>query len=111
MVLRIIPLLIASLLLAAHFLRHGDIGFMAVCLLVPLILLIKKRWSLILVQLSAYAGAAVWVYTALQIIRERMMFGRPWGVAVVILGAVALFTIFAGLLLNSRNMKDRYPSR
>jgi hypothetical protein len=63
------------------------------------------------VQFSAYAGAAVWVYTALQIVRERMMFGRPWGLAVIILGTVALFTIFAGLLLNSRTIKVRYPSR
>ncbi|MEW6112179.1 MAG: hypothetical protein AB1664_08625 [Thermodesulfobacteriota bacterium] len=110
MVLRIIPLLIASLLLAAHFLRHGDIGFVVLCVLVPLLLLIKNRRSLIFVQFSAYAGAAVWVYTALQIVRERMMFGRPWGVAVIILGTVALFTIFAGLLLNSRAIKNKYPS-
>ena len=76
MVLRIIPLVIASLLLAAHFLRHGEIGFVVLCVLVPLLLLIKNRRSLILVQFSAYAGAAVWVYTSLQIVRERMMFGR-----------------------------------
>jgi hypothetical protein len=63
------------------------------------------------VQSSAYAGAAVWLYTALQIVRERMMFGRPWGLAVIILGAVTLFTIFAGLVLNSRTMKDKYPSQ
>lgn len=110
MIIRIIPLVIASLLLAAHFLRHGDIGFVVMCLVVPLLLLIKNRRSLIFVQFSAYAGAAVWVYTALQIVRERMMFGRPWGLAVIILGTVALFTVIAGLLLNSRAIKDKYPS-
>jgi hypothetical protein len=110
MILRIVPLLIASLLLSAHFLRGGSIGLVVVTLLVPLLLLIRKRWSLVVVQLSAYAAAAVWLYTTIDLVQERMMFARPWSVAVIILGSVTLFTIFAGLLLNSRLMKNKYPS-
>jgi len=110
MVLRIVPLLIASFLLSAHFLRGGSIGLVVVTLLVPLLLLIKKRWSLLVVQLSAYAAAAVWLYTTLVLVQERMMFARSWSIAVIILGSVTLFTIFAGLLLNSRVMKNKYPS-
>jgi len=65
MILRIVPLVIASLLLAAHFLRGGSLGLMVVTVLAPLLLLIRKRWSLIVVQLSAYAAAAVWLYTTI----------------------------------------------
>jgi len=110
MILRLIPLLIASLLLAAHFLRGGGFGLMLVSVLAPLLLLIRKRWSLILVQFSAYGAALVWVYTAIHLVQERMISGRPWTGAVIILGSVALFSFFAGLLLNSPAVKEKYPS-
>ena len=109
---RIIPLLIASLLLAAHFLRDGNIiGLVVVTLLMPLLLLIKKRWSLIVLQVAACVAASVWLYTMIMLVQERMMFGRRWGIAVIILGSVALFTILSGVLLNSRSVRNKYPSR
>jgi hypothetical protein len=83
---------------------------MLVSVLVPLLLLIRKRWSLILVQLSAYAAAGVWLSTAIHLVQERMISARPWSGAVIILSTVALFSVFAGLLLNSRKVKERYPS-
>ncbi len=83
---------------------------MVVSVLVPLLLLVRKRWSLIFVQLSAYAAAVVWVYTTIHLVQERMISARPWGSAVIILGSVALFSVFAGFLLNSRKVKERYPS-
>jgi hypothetical protein len=110
MILRLIPLVIASLLLAAHFLRGGNIGLMLVSVLVPLLLLIRKRWSLILVQLLAYAAAAVWLFTAIHLVQERMISARPWSSAAIILGSVALFSLFAGILLNSPTVKAKYPS-
>ena len=110
MILRMIPLVIASLLMAAHFLRGGNIGLVLLSILVPLLLLIRKRWSLILVQLSAYAAAMVWVYATIRLVQERMLLARPWSSAVIILSSVALFSVFAGLLLNSRKLKERYPS-
>jgi hypothetical protein len=109
-ILRLIPLVIASLLMAAHFLRGGNIGLVLASILVPLLLLIRKRWSLILVQLSAYAAAVIWVYGTIRLVQERMLLARPWSSAVIILSSVALFSVFAGLLLNSRKVKDRYPS-
>ncbi len=83
---------------------------MLVPVLVPLLLLIRKRWSLIVVQLSAYAAAGVWLSTAIDLVQERMISARPWSGAVIILGSVALFSMFAGFLLNSRKVKERYPS-
>jgi hypothetical protein len=82
---------------------------MLVSVLVPLLLLIRKRWSLILVQLSAYAAAVVWGYTTIHLVQERIISARPWSGAVIILSSVALFSVFAGLLLNSRKVRERYP--
>lgn len=110
MILRVIPFVIACLLLGAHFLRDGNLGLVLVSILAPLFLLIRKRWILIVLQLWAYSGAAVWLYTLVSLIQERMLFGRPWGVAVIILGSVTLFTVAAGALLDSRAVREKYPS-
>lgn len=111
MIPRLIPFVIACLLLGAHFLRDGNLYFVMVSVLAPLFLLIRKRWMLFVLQLGAYSGAAVWLYTLVSLIRERMMFGRPRGVAVIILGSVTLFTVAAGALLDSHAVKEKYPSQ
>jgi hypothetical protein len=111
MILRIVLLTVALLLLAAHFLRAGILVLTVACLLAPLLLLMRRRWALLLVQFLVYFGAGVWTYTAIHLVQERTMLGRPWSVAAIILGTVTLFTILAGLLLNSRAIKDKYPPR
>jgi hypothetical protein len=111
MISRLIPLALASILMAAHFLRGGSLELALVSILVPFLLLIRKMWSLIVVQLSAYAAAAIWLFTTADVIRDRMMVATPWTLSAIILGSVALFTMFAGLLLNSPRVKEKYSRR
>ena len=111
MILRIILLVVAYLLLGAHFLRSGSLGWMALCFSIPFLLLIRKRWSLIIVQISLYIGSWIWVRTGIIIIHERMMLGIPWIRVALIIGLLALFTLLAGLLLNAPVMKARYPRK
>ena len=109
MLLRIIPFMLAALLLAAHFFRYGNLIAALLCVLAPLLFLIKQRWSLIALQVFSYAGALIWLLTTVDILRQRLMVGLPWSRLVVILGVVILFTVWAGLLLNSRPVKEKYP--
>jgi len=111
MVFRLIPLVIAYLLLAAHFLRGGNLGLTMLCLLIPFLLLIKKRWSLTIVQVSLFLGSWIWIRTAIIIILERMMLGISWCKVLIILGPIAIFTLSAGLLLNSPVVREKYPSK
>ena len=53
MIPRIIPLILASLLLAAHFLRGGDWILVLASLLAPLLLLVRKSESLTALQVLA----------------------------------------------------------
>jgi len=108
MKLRISLFVLAALLLGAHFLRAGNIATTALCLAAPLLFLWKSRWSLIALQCLAYGAAATWVLVAIQLVQMRQQLGQPWTAAVVILGSVALFTLLAGLLLNSRPIRVRY---
>ena len=108
MVLRVVLMSVAGLLLGAHFLREGNYFLVAACLAAPLLFLWKKRWSLVLLQLMAYAAAATWIVVAFRLVEIRQQTGRSWTAAVLILGAVALLTLIAGLLLNSRSVTEHY---
>jgi hypothetical protein len=105
---RIIPLVIAALLMAAHFLRAGDWGLVVVSLLVPLLLLRRRRSALSLVQALACFGAGVWGYTTLRLVEARIAAGMPWERMALILIGVALFTLWAALLLGSEKVRQEY---
>ena len=109
MVFRMVLFIIAAALTAAHFLRAGNHALVALSLATPLLFLSKKRWGLWLLQLAAYGATANWLLAALLLVQMRQQVGRPWSMAALILGAVALLTLLAGLLLNSRCMRERYP--
>ncbi|MBE0474968.1 hypothetical protein [Rhodoferax sp.] len=81
----------------------------ALSLAAPLLFLYKRRWSLMLLQLAAYGATLNWLLAIVLLVQMRQQIGRPWGTAAVILGSVALLTLLAGLLLNSRSMRERYP--
>jgi hypothetical protein len=110
MLLRIALFEIAAILLGAHFYRAGNFLLVAFCLAAPLLFLHKRRRSLILLQLLAYGAAATWVDAAIRLVAFRQQIGQPWTTAAIILGAVALLTLVAGLLLNSRVIAQRYPA-
>jgi hypothetical protein len=108
MILRLLPFILAFLLLAAHFLRSAHIPLVVLCLLAPLLLLIKKRSILILLQSLAYLGVFVWIRTIYVLVRQRIGMAEPWGRMVLILLGVAVFTFLAGYLLNSDPLRQRY---
>ena len=109
MSIRIGFFVITTWLAAAHFFRSGSYLLVALCLAAPLLFFYKKRWSLILLQLGAYWASAIWLSAALELVQFRQQTGRSWTAAAVILGTVALLTLLAGLLLNSRCLRQRYP--
>jgi len=111
MILRICLYIVAALLLGAHFLRAGNLALVALCAAAPLLFLWHDRWSLLLLQFLAYGAAGTWIVVAIQLVLARQQLGQPWTAAAVILGTVAVFSLAAGLLLNSRAIAGRYPAR
>lgn len=81
----------------------------ALCLAAPLLFLYRRRWILIMLQVMAYGASAIWIVAMLRIIEQRQLAGRTWTAAALILAGVALLTLLAGLLLNSRSFRERYP--
>lgn len=108
--LRLLPVFISLLLLSAHFFRSGETVFavLPVVLFIPLIF--RKAWVPRLMQLVLLLGAAEWLYTLVSVAQIRMQFGAPWVRMAVILGVVALFTAFSGLVFRSKALRVRYAN-
>ena len=107
---RILPLILSVLLIAAHFFRSYNLLPMIFCLAAPFLLLIKRRWSLIVVQSLTLVSAFIWLTALYGIIQERMMMGRSWLASAIILGLVAIFTLYSGWLLDAPQIKDKTHS-
>jgi hypothetical protein len=111
MISRIVLYVVAALLIAAHFLRQGNLVGVALCLATPLLFAIRRRWSLYLLQALAYGAAVLWLVTAWQLVAMRQAFGQPWLLGVVILGGVAALSALAGGLLCTRIALEHYRGR
>ena len=109
MKLRILPFIISALLLAAHFLRSNSLLVVVLCILVPFLLFIKKRWVLWVLQVFTVIAAVMWMIALNAIIQTRIFEGRSWVASGIILGLVALFTLGSGLWLNATQVKNSYP--
>ena len=108
MILRVALLIVSYLILGAHFLREGEIVLTVFCLFIPFLLFIKKKWSLIVIQLFTFGGVLVWIQTLFLLINARMDMGEPWLRMAVILSAVILLTLISAFLLNSKIIKNKY---
>ena len=106
---RICLFAIAAVLLAAHFLRIGNLAVVAACVCAPLLFLYRRRGVLLVLQVLAYGAGLAWVAVAVRLVESRVQAGQPWKVAAAILAGVALFTVVSGLLLNARTLRERYP--
>ena len=95
--LRALPVVLSALVLAAHFYRSRSLPLVALSLALPLLLLVRERWSARAVQAGLVLGALEWVRTLAFFAGQRMEVGRPWGRLAAILGVVAVLTALSAL--------------
>jgi hypothetical protein len=104
----LLPTLLSALLMAAHFLRAGDLLLMMGCLAVPLLLLIRRLWVAVVMQVLLVLGAGQWLVTMAAIIAERRDNGQRFLGVIYILGAVALFNLVAATAFFLPVLRRRY---
>ena len=105
---RLLPVFISFLLLAAHFLRAGQTIFIFVFFILLLLLFIRKFWVPWVLQMALLLGAVEWLLTLYSFAQTRIEYGMPWTRMAFILGAVALFTVGSGLVFRSKALRKRY---
>jgi hypothetical protein len=107
-VVRLIPVFVSSVLMAAHFSRSGPLILAVVSLGFPLILLVPRPWVARVVQLALLLGALEWVRATVAIALRRQSAGEPWTRMAVILGSVALVTALSALVFKMKALRERY---
>jgi len=105
-VLRLIPVLLSMVLLAAHFSRAGSSVLALIALLFPLVLLVRRPWAARMVQFALVLGGLEWLRAMRGYVRQRMIAGEPWGRLVLILGVVALLTAASALVFRSPRLRS-----
>jgi len=111
MVVRLLPVLLSAVLLAAHFSRHDMPALIPVALLFPALLLVRRPWVPRVVQVILALAALEWIRTAMSLGRARLAAGEPWVRMALILGAVALVTAASALVLRLPAVRVRYQGR
>lgn len=109
--LRLLPVLMSWLLLGAHFYRAQWLAASALCLLLPLLLLVTRPWVARLMQVLLALGALEWLRTLYGLAMMRMAFDMPWTRLGLILGTVALFTLLSATVFESKGLRARYRGR
>jgi hypothetical protein len=106
--IRLLPVLLSLLFLAAHFYRSGIYFLVVIILLSPFILMIRRQWAVRVIQLELIAGGIEWIRTLFKLVHIRQMYGVPWGRLSLILGGIAVFTFCSVMVFKSRSLRKRY---
>lgn len=107
-ILRLLPVILAFGLLAAHFSRANMPPAVIVSLITPFLLLIRKPWIAWSIQILLLLGALEWIRSMFGYIQVRKEIGEDWGRLAIILVAVALLTACSGLVFRGKSLKKRY---
>jgi hypothetical protein len=109
-VLRLLPAVLALLLLAAHFYR-ADLAFLVpACIGLVLLMTVRLAWVPRLVAGALVLAALEWLRTLLVLAGARLEAGESWLRLVIILGGVLVLTLAAAWPLRTAAVRHWYGS-
>lgn len=110
-VLLLFPVVLATLVLAAHFLRAGALFAVVILIIILPLLGLRRWWVPRLFQAVLGLGALEWLRTLLVLREVRIALGQPHARMVAILAGVALFTLIAAALFEVPRVRRWYRER
>ncbi|MCF7808181.1 MAG: hypothetical protein K9M49_00170 [Candidatus Marinimicrobia bacterium] len=105
---RIIAYSVMILLLSAHFSRAGSPVLMVLVLGIPFLFFIKKSWVIQMLQVVAYAGTIIWLFSTYEHVIQRVTSGDDWLRLMIIMFTVAVYTAWTGYFLTVGTFKENY---
>lgn len=107
-IIRLIPLIFAQLLFAAHIMRsHGPVWALAVLALL-FTLFIRRKWIIGLWQTLIALTVLEWVRTTLVLTQLRMDVGMPYTRMLIIMSVVILYNLFVIYRMQSKDILFHY---
>lgn len=104
----LLPAGLSALVLAAHFLRRGEMLSVLLCLGLIALLWVRRPWAARVIQGALVAGSLEWLRTLVEDMGLRRAAGEPWLRMAIILGAVIGVALGGALLLESRELRRRF---
>ncbi|GLR76204.1 hypothetical protein [Aliivibrio sifiae] len=99
---RTIIVFLAYWIMAAHFLREGNVIVVSALVALPFTLFFNKEFVFRMLQAGLVIGVfAVWLPTIYHIAEYRLATEQPWIRMAVIMSSVILFNLFCAWNLNS----------
>jgi hypothetical protein len=99
---------LALLLLGAHFFRAALVPLTVACLGLVGLLCVRAPWAARTLQVALALGTLEWLRAAWVFASARAEFGQPYGRLLLILGAVALVTALAVVVLRTRTAREHF---
>ena len=106
--LRLLPVILSFLLIAAHFYRAGYPVLTWLCIGMLFMLFLRKPWVPRLFQWLLILGSIEWLRALYGFAAMRIAWDQPWTRLAIILGGVALFTVLSGLVFRSAGLRAFY---
>ena len=94
LIIRLLPLILAQLLFAAHIMRSFGILWATVVLIPLFTLFISRDWITRLWQIIIAFEVVEWIRTTIVIVQLRLAVDMPYIRLLIIMGAVILFNLF-----------------
>ncbi len=102
---------LALAVLGAHFYRAGSWPLTVSCALLMALLAWPRAWVPRLAQTSLVAGSVVWLWTAYDLVAQRIALGQPWTRLAAILGGVGLFTLASAFVFRHPRLRARFAGK
>lgn len=106
--LQLLPVVLSLLVLAAHFLRAGNLLLVILVLGLLVLLGVRRAWAARTVQIALLVGALEWIWTLTRLVNARAQAGEPALRMAIILGGVALVTGMSALLFQTERLRRRF---
>ncbi|MCW8327793.1 hypothetical protein MD588_03150 [Photobacterium sp. SDRW27] len=104
----LLPVVLSFWLLAAHFLRVGDMAWFFGLVIFPLLLLVKHPITVRVIQFCLVAVAGTWGLVTYQMLMERMIMGADWQRLTIIMGGVICFTLLSACSFLHSRLEKHY---
>ncbi len=95
-------------MLAAHFLRAGNLLFVLAAVFLVILMLVRRPWAARLIQLGLALATVEWVRTLMVLVIVRRQSGEPFTRLAVILGVVAAVTAASALVFRTRTLREYF---
>ena len=106
--MKILPIILCFLLLAAHFGRANLLILQIISILIPFLLFWKTKVATIIIQACLTLAGIEWIRTTVYYARIRIENGEPWLRLAIILGTIAILNFATILVFKTRSMKEKY---